>query len=442
MGAVHVFQPGRDSMEHPSFHTVFVPFCSKQRLPGNLRRAKIPVPAPFCGVSEALGKERFRSETDLARLSHENTARAALYTALGAARQDVRFSLSARSRSGKNHLVPSPFLVEILGAGAPVERKWDAPKEEQDAMHLSAEPITKRDGPDVHSSPLRLSFSSINSYRSCPHSYYLQHVLNVSPPPNPRMVYGRAMHEAVATLLRDVVARSNGSDAPPTTMRAAGEYFKLNFDGCAFESAAQVRMLTANGVAGMESFLLRLREGGIRMGRTGTVANASESVEGSETSENAAHASKLLIERKFLVKIPEAGALLSGIFDRVDIVPARVSEGSCVPFVSITDYKSSVGKKDPARMVRDNLQLQLYSLAAQRLFGVVPAELAIESIEDGRRGVIVPAAADTGLALEAISEAASAIRAEKFDATPSFQACMFCAFKNTCPYSSARRASM
>lgn len=460
-GAVSIFRPGGDyEAACRSYHTVFIPFCSRSRLPGPLRRARLPVPGPFCGAPEPRDTASLRLESELARVCHENRARAMLYAALGAARHDVCLSVSSRVSRGRAQLNPSPFLAEVLGADAP--RAWNVaaptvgkagnrvPSKEKvpDAVEASVRRASRGIPPQggggdgvVSSGPLRLSFSSISSYASCPHSYYLQYVLNVSPPPNPRMVYGRAMHEAVAAFLRGTVGVVGGSPQP--TLQSAVQEFTRQFDGCAFESADQVRTLTANGIAGLESYLARLIEHRAREawigGGSGGGGGTDESVRlkgGLELR------SETLVERKFLVNVPEAHAVLSGIFDRVDIVPGVVGERMSSPSVSITDYKSNVGAKDPMRMVRNNLQLQMYSLAAERLFGVMPLELAIESIEDGRRGVAVPSPVDTEVALKAISATAAEVRAENFEATPSFQACTFCGFKHACRHSSVTSAAL
>ncbi|CAM9563117.1 unnamed protein product [Ectocarpus sp. 4 AP-2014] len=455
-GAVRVFRPGDDwkTHENRSFHTVFIPFCSRARLPGNLRTAHLTVPGPFRGYPEPRDTWSLRAEADLARAGHENRGRATLYAALGAAGREVCLSVSARATRGKTHLSPSPFLAEILGDDAPREWKTaiETPKDQEDRLHFLADegaaaPGGSRDAapkvveggyatvagslesasPSPPAAALRLSFSSISSFAACPYSYFLQHVLNVSPPPNPRMVYGRAMHEGVAALLRSVASESRGA-GPPPTLEAVVEDFNRHLGGCAFESADQLRTLRAAGVAGLESFMSRLIEG------RGCAAGAS--------SGHNSQPRQLLVERKFMVKIPEASVVLSGIFDRVDI-EAAVGGGSSHPgLLSITDYKSNVGAKVPSRMVRDNLQLRIYALAAERLFGTPPTEIAIESIEDGRRGVAVPLAADVEIALEAISATATAVRAERFEATPSFQACTFCSFKHMCRHSVVANAAL
>eukprot|EP00903_Cladosiphon_okamuranus_P009548 g9092.t1 len=482
--SVRVFNPEKDwrFAETRMFDTVFVPFCSRARLPGNLRTARLPVPGPFRGAPEPRDSASVRSEADHSRACHENRARAVLYAALGAARREVRLSVSARVSRGKMHLNPSPFLFEILGVHAPREWKTAAvrSKEEEeeevlgvverferavsgDADAEAARPSEVRGARGINAGasvsvpsspppvPLRLSFSSISALGACPHSYYLGHVLKVSPPPNPRMVYGRAMHEGVATFLRGVASAGgggggSGGGGPPPTLEAVVEEFNSQLSGCAFESAAQVRTLREAGVAGLESFMSRLTSGG----GEGDAADSARAMR----QQRQQQPRQLLVERKFMVKVPEADVVLSGIFDRVDIAPpppptseanergAEQEASSSHSSLCITDYKSNVGEKDPTHMVRNNLQLQVYALAAERLFGTFPTELAIESIEDGRRGVAVPSTADAEVALEAISAAAAVVRAGDFGATPSFQACSFCGFKNMCRHSAVTSAAL
>lgn len=442
---------------YQTFHTVFIPSCKRSLLPGPLRPARLPVPGPFRGAPEPRDTAGVRAGNSLSRACHENRARAMLYAAVASARKEVCFSLAAQVTRGKNQLLPSPFLEEVLGENAP--RQWKSTAESGDLQahgrsdtmeecelssdtdlgiaaadvarspHLMVNGGKSYDGAATRG-PLYLSFSSINTYDQCPYSYYLQHILHVTPPPNPRMVYGRAMHEAVAWCLRGTEGDSMN---PPPTLQGALEEFNRHFEGCAFETASQAKMLAANGAAGMKAFLLRLLQG--REKRVPTVGNGeTERVQGDCPVGGDGVYPRVLVERKFRVRIPEVDVILSGVFDRVDVVPG-VDDDSPARRLSITDYKSNVGTKDPGRMVRDSLQLRLYSLAGKLLFGVNPAAVMIESIEDGRIGVAVPAPADAELALEAISACAAGVRAKNFDATPSFQACTFCGFKNMCHHS-------
>lgn len=433
-----------------TFHTVFFPSCGRPSLPGPIQRARLPVPGRFRGAPEPRDVASIRAGEALSRVCHENRSRSALYAAVASARDEVHFSVAAGVTRGKKQLLPSPLLYDIFGDsweraggshgpggstpdGDP-EASEDGRKERPAAPDPAPAKVSRRcrmpsarrgDASDTLE-PLRLSFSSIHSYVLCPYSYYLQHVLQVTPPPSPRMVYGKAMHEAVAACLRG--AEMTG-EVSPRTLEVALEEFHRHFVGCAFESASQVRALSSEGASGLESFVSRLSE----LHREPATADPA--------AEPARCQSRVLVERKFRVRVPEAQVVLSGVFDRLDVVPGH---GGSLPArrVCITDYKSSVGTKKPESMVRESLQLRLYALAAERLFGVQPAEVVIESVEDGRRGVAVPGPDDFAVALDAVTVCADGVRAQRFDAAPSFQSCTFCGFKHVCRHSAATNATL
>ncbi|CAM9346317.1 unnamed protein product [Choristocarpus tenellus] len=439
--AVQVFSM-REALEictESSFHTVFIPHFTKSRYPGRLLSARLPVPGSFRGMPEGQDKASLREAHSMNRVSHENRCRTELYAAVGCARTNVVFSVASQVLRGRSSLNPSPMLpqegltkegnkvsLSTLVSSKPMHE--DSPA--QDLLIAESSALRTVDVMDTSQvEPLSLSFSSISTYLRCPYSFYLEYVLHVCSPPTPLMVYGRAMHEAVAMCLRQY-----HSGASPT-LQAMADVFRLNFSGCAFDSAAQIEDMSDRGIQGLECFLIRLL--------------TQNSVPGTLLSDDngGAHCddfTRLLVEHKFKVDIPEVGVTLSGIFDRIDMTPTNVGNCKGMPpsYVRVTDYKSNVGKKNPQKMVKDSLQLQLYSLGAQRLFDAIPTEIAIESIEDGQEGVANPSPDDLDIALEAISEVATGVRKGQFDATPSFTACMFCGFKHTCQHSASRYCCM
>ncbi|CAM9098272.1 unnamed protein product [Discosporangium mesarthrocarpum] len=440
---VQVFKPWQHSFSSPecTFHTVFIPQFTHSRYPGNLRSARLPVPGSFRGVPEGLDRASLRLSHSMDRVCHENHCRSDLYMAVGSARVNVCFSVAAQVLRGRHQLNPSAFLYEILGRNAP--EGWRAESTchpfAQELMSTDSDsgthPAQAKKGHLVVASPVErnsveelrsLSYSSISSYMRCPYSFYLQHVLNVSPSPSPVMVYGRAMHEAVALCLRKF------HDGPPPSLESVAKEFRLHLSGCAFDSAEQVGELLHRGEKGLESFWDRLLSSGVP---SGTPLLGEDDV-----GKGGKNVTGILVEHKFRVPIPEAGVQLSGIFDRVDLAPNLNADGAGCR-LSITDYKSNVGTKCPKRMAANSLQLRLYSLGAERLLRTLPAEVVVESIEDGRKGVIEPSTADTDAALEAVTDIADGVRRQRFDATPSFSACSFCGFKHICHHSAAKNVT-
>jgi DNA helicase II / ATP-dependent DNA helicase PcrA len=108
--------------------------------------------------------------------------------------------------------------------------------------------------------------------------------------------------------------------------------------------------------------------------------------------------------------------------------------------VVITDYKSS-DVRDPARArerARESLQLTIYAMAWQAQTGRLPDAVALYFLESGLVGLADVDAERVGKGVADIRAAAAGIRARRFDATPSYMACSWCAFREVCPASVAR----
>jgi DNA helicase-2/ATP-dependent DNA helicase PcrA len=165
------------------------------------------------------------------------------------------------------------------------------------------------------------------------------------------------------------------------------------------------------------------------------------------------------VEREFSFGLD--GDRIRGRMDRVDIerLPAGAADAhdgageaqladSIAPAlpglhperVTITDYKSS-DVRDPARArerARESLQLQIYAMAYQAETGRLPDALQLWFLESGLAGRVEVDEKRLEKARESIRRAATGIRARRFEATPDYMACGYCAFRDICPASVAK----
>jgi hypothetical protein len=72
------------------------------------------------------------------------------------------------------------------------------------------------------------------------------------------------------------------------------------------------------------------------------------------------------------------------------------------------------------------------------MFGQLPARVELRFLESGVAGRHAPTDADLAAAADAVRAAAAGIRSRRFTATPSYQACRFCAYSQICPYTASR----
>jgi DNA helicase-2/ATP-dependent DNA helicase PcrA len=108
--------------------------------------------------------------------------------------------------------------------------------------------------------------------------------------------------------------------------------------------------------------------------------------------------------------------------------------------VVITDYKSS-DVRDPAKArerARDSLQLTIYAMAWQAETGRLPDAVALHFLDSGVGGTAGVDAARIERGVADIRAAAAGIRAGRFEASPSYTSCSWCAYRAICPSSVAR----
>ena len=120
-----------------------------------------------------------------------------------------------------------------------------------------------------------------------------------------------------------------------------------------------------------------------------------------------------------------------GRWDRVDQGP----DGA-----EVIDYKSSAieeGSDRPQVVANQDLQLRLYALAHQRMYGTRPAKATLHFLETGGLGTITPSDADMSLVSTLITSTAAKIRARAFGAAPAkgVKTCVECAYHQICPSS-------
>ena len=107
---------------------------------------------------------------------------------------------------------------------------------------------------------------------------------------------------------------------------------------------------------------------------------------------------------------------------------------------TIIDYKTGeVTKQATAdRRTAGTLQLKIYALAWREMTGALPQRVELRFIESNLVGRHTPDQDDVEEATEAVSTAAAGIRARRFEATPSHNACRYCAYNRICPFTATR----
>jgi DNA helicase-2/ATP-dependent DNA helicase PcrA len=235
----------------------------------------------------------------------------------------------------------------------------------------------------------------LDDYLACPRKFELRHVLRVPVPAHHALVYGSALHQAVAA------QGQRQARGRPMAEEELIEVFATHWQS--------------------EGFLSRQHE-------EARFAAGREALRRYHTSPAAACA-PVAVEQEFSFPL-EPGIRLRGRYDRVDASP----DGAV-----ITDFKSS-DVRDPRKArqkARESLQLQIYSLAHEQASGRLPAAVQLHFLDSGLIGRAGPEPARLAKTRQRIGEAAKGIRAGAFQARPDYLACGYCPFRDICPESAA-----
>jgi DNA helicase-2/ATP-dependent DNA helicase PcrA len=400
------------------FPVVYMTGLVDGRFPARTRRDPLSLPGGL--VHETL------PEGD----AHLQEERRLFYVGMTRARDELVLS-HASDYGGRRARRVSQFVLEALdlpataSTGAAAEASAHAPLERLAAFEPKAEPVEP--GRESVEGPLSLSFYQVDDYLTCPLKYKYVHVLRVPIAPHHSIVYGSALHQAVQEFHR---RQARGYLMTEDELLAAFDHAWSN-EGFLTREHEEARLAAGRAA------LRRFRE---EQMRPGTVVPAYVEREFSFTLDGDRIRGRM--DRVDIERLPAAAASeLEGAGDGqlADTVTPAIP-GLYPERVTITDYKSS-DVRDPVRArerARESLQLQIYAMAYQAETGRLPDSLQLWFLESGLVGRADVDQKRLDKARESIRRAAGGIRGRRFEATPDYLACGYCAFRDICPASAAR----
>ncbi|HEY8758801.1 MAG TPA: ATP-dependent DNA helicase [Candidatus Limnocylindria bacterium] len=358
------------------FGIVYLVVATEERLPGSLRLPDLRMPE---GLARTPQSDRDRHVAEERRLAYVAMTRA----------KEAFFFTSATDYGGTRGHRPSRFIGEALGRRPAAKsvrlaaydelQRFAAPPAEVDS------PLPRLGADNV----LTVSYTEIDDYRRCPLRYRFAHVLRIPVLPTPPMVYGNALHRAVADFLR----RKREGEKP--TLAQLEATFRSSWVGGGFISPDHESERFEAGLTALRRFF----------------------------SDENGKPPPDLVEQRFSFMLGNDRVV--GQWDRVD----RTAAGA-----EVADYKSSVldGEEDtPQRRAAKNMQLPVYALAYQKTFGELPAKTSLIFLESGQRGEVKPTPDAMGAISAVISSTAAKIRARQFAADPERPEARTC---GQCPY--------
>ncbi|HLG21861.1 MAG TPA: ATP-dependent DNA helicase, partial [Candidatus Manganitrophaceae bacterium] len=362
------------------FNTVFMVCLVDGKFPSRERGESLELPLDL--IEEVIPKGEV----------HLQEERRLFYVGMTRARRRL-YLTSARDIGTARERKVSPFALEALNLplqaiqvkkSSPLEaiaRFGEAEKEERPRRMAPAE-----------SEPLHLTYYQIDDYLTCPLKYKYSHILRVPIYQRHSIIYGNAMHQAVAAYLSAKTADQ------PVSFEAVVAVFERAWRSEGFLSREHEDRRLAAGRDALRRFYDQQEEGG----RMATY-----------------------VEKEFSFSFE--GNRISGRWDRVD----EEEEGGVV-----IDYKTAdvPDQKGADKRAKENLQLALYAWAYRERFGRWPARVELYFLDSGLIGRAIKQEKDIEKMQEKVRMVAEGIRKEDFGARPTYIACQYCAYQDICSY--------
>jgi ATP-dependent DNA helicase UvrD/PcrA len=327
---------------------------------------------------------------------HTQEERRLCYVGMTRARRELFFT-SARDYGGTRARKVSQFVLEALDLPKDAARPLQGTSVEE--IERFAAPPGLETGtlpPLADAEELLLSHKQVDDYQTCPLKYRYVHQLRVPILRHHTVVYGSTIHAVVEFYLK---RRVEGNYTSLEDLLAEYERKWLNQGFLTWEHQEARK---AAGRAALTRFWHQEEADGVK---------------------------PTWVEKDFAFSV--GNNRVRGRFDRVD---------EDLLGAVIIDYKTSevTRQKDADRRVAENLQLKMYALAWREMTGRLPQWVELRFIETHVSGRREPIAADLDEAIAAVGATAAGIRARRFDATPSRQACRYCAYNQICPFTATR----
>jgi putative RecB family exonuclease len=234
---------------------------------------------------------------------------------------------------------------------------------------------------------VKLSYSSISTYETCPAKYRYQYEERLPTTSSPALAFGDSLHKALY--------RFHDRPVPVAPeLPELLEMLEIEWVSQGYRDPSEERLYLDHARQVLSEYH-RVNAGSFRI--------------------------PAAMEFRFTVEVE--GVQLSGTIDRMDRVPGGGYE--------IIDYKTN-RRLPPKAVVDRDLQLSLYYLAAREIWGIEPERLTLYFLLPGERMTTFRSASDAEELRRRIGTVAERISAGKFEPRQN-PLCDWCDFQRVCP---------
>lgn len=360
------------------FPIVFLVNLVSARFPTPFRKEQIPIPDEL--IKEVLPTGDF----------HIQEERRLFYVGMTRAKDMLYLTSADYYGEGKREKKLSPFVSEVIGKEKIEKAKKDRMKVKQLLLSDWAKESKEDTSQISQEMPEHLSYSQIETFRTCPLQYKYRYIVRIPVYPSPILAFGSAIHK-VLRLFYELV--KSGKKVNESVLL---ELLEKHWPKSGFGNKTYEEKMKSHGKALLKNFY-----------KKGFDSKVSFD-----------------IERPFVIKITPRFKL-KGRIDRIDLFP----DGT----IEIIDYKT--GHMPKGKDARDDFQLTVYVLAVvDKSMYNVPAENVKASfyfLEDNNKVSVKRTEEELKQAKERIIETWKNISVSKFTPKIGTQ-CEFCEFRLIC----------
>ncbi len=387
------------------FNIVFLVNLIKGRFPSRIRRDPIELP-------DFLFPEKLPSQG--ANIQEE---RRLFYVGMTRAR-DLLFLTSSDFVETKTKKIPSPFVFEaglvkkneILKKVLPRKISLETPR-----------PVIKRKRSE-NPVPSHFSFSQLDDFLVCPLRYKYRYVFGIPVPKSYQLSFGNSIHSS----LREFYKLFQATSKLPSFEALKDLYSKL-WESDGYKSKKQEK---ARFKKGLEILKAHYKEA--KRDFTSTPKNFGVEVK----------KPPLFIEKKFSFRL--GGDRFIGVIDRIDPIPVTgtpvrgkqiVDKNS--QRVNIIDYKTGSVRKQWEVDKLDagpGLQMSMYAIGADRALGLDVNEFIFDYLEHQKKLSTKRDKKSFKEIEKILKNITQEIKRGDFKATPGYQQCRYCDFRDICDF--------
>ena len=383
------------------FKYVFVVSMVHRRFPSDQKRTQIEIPIEL--IKEVLPEGDF----------HIQEERRLFYVALTRAQKGL-FLTWANDYGGKQLKKPSRFLIEsgLIDAEHASRQKT---KKDSFSYGKSFNGFKKEsnetNGNTNHKDllPDHFSFSQLATFKSCPLQYKYAHILKIPTKGKPIFSFGKSIHNTLYEFVKlncqlmqseQVNLFNDKKEKTCVSLKELYEIYEKEWIDAWFDNPVHRDEYKKKGKEILKDFYNDFNEKHFNILSLNNEA---------------------MLEKSFNLKLN--GDVFVGAIDRID----KISDNE----VEIIDYKTGNAKKTLS--ADEKFQLQIYSLAANKVFNLNPVKLTYHYLDDNSSASFEPKKNDYQKTEEKILDIISKIKRSKFKPTAGWQ-CQYCDYREICPH--------